>query len=215
MVSLFVRAGVLTILVLGAWLLFSAAFEGERNSSILNQIDNVIAEESAINSYLDYLQSLGDQGRFCSALETHIQTQNKRLFDLLGILEQARQNSLNNQYPIVRKRFQSANAQLYFSLKRFEKECPNREKPLIPILYFFSDTEECGDCQLQAQILDDVGKTCAQPIQIFAFPYEGGIEPIELLVKDYTITHAPTLVIDENKYVGVQGPTFLGKKLNC
>ncbi len=215
MVSVFVKAAILTILILGAWTLLSATFESDRNTQVLNQIDNVISEESAIQSYLTYLHATGDQERFCSVLETHILTQNKRLFDLLGVLEQARLNSLNNQYPIVRKRFQAANAQLFFTLKQFEQQCPNRKQPLVPILYFFSDLEECGDCLLQAGILDDLGKTCSKPVQIFAFPIEGGNEPIELLVKDYNITHAPSLVIDDNVYAGVQSPSSLKEKLNC
>jgi hypothetical protein len=215
MVSIFVKAAILTVLILGAWTLLSATFESDRNTQLLNQIDNVISEESAIQSYLTYLHSTGNEERFCSVLETHILTQNKRLFNLLGVLEQARLNSLNNQYPIVRKRFQAANAQLFFTLKQFEQQCPGREQPLIPILYFFSDLEECGDCLLQAGILDDLGKTCLKPVQIFAFPIEGGNEPIELLVKDYHITHAPTLVINDNVYSGVQSPSALKTKLNC
>lgn len=215
MVGIFTRAAILTAVILASWFLLSSSFEGERNNQLLTQIDNVITEESAISNYLDYLDSTGNTERYCSVLEQHIRTQNKNLFDLLGVLEQARQNSLNNQYSAVRKRFQAANSQLFFSLKQFETRCTQKEKPLVPILYFFTDTENCSDCGLQAQILNELGKACQQPIQVFAFPIEGGIEPIELLVKDYNITKVPSLVIDENIFVGVQSPSKLNELLQC
>jgi hypothetical protein len=130
-------------------------------------------------------------------------------------LEVARKSSLNNQYDAVRKRFQAANSQLYFSLKRFEKKCPDANELQEPILYFFSDNQDCPACELQARVLDDVGATCTKPIQIFAFPIEGGIESIDLLVTDYNITQTPSLVIDENVYAGVQKTSFLKQKLGC
>lgn len=215
MVSPFVKAGVLTAIILASWLLFSLTFEGQRNNELLSDIDTIIAEESATQSYLAYLQSTGDVRRFCTVLGSHIQTQNENLFGLLQSLEAAKKNSLDNQYELVRKRFQAANAQLYFSLLSFQRECPFTEELQQPILYFFSDLEECANCAFQAQILDELGKTCNKPIQIFAFPYEGGIEPIDLLVSDLNITQVPTIVIDEKKYVGVQAPSKLAKLLRC
>jgi hypothetical protein len=215
MVNKFVKAGILTILIIGSWFFFSSFTEGERNNTLIVQIDNVIAEEAAVSSYLDYLESTNNTERLCNVLEEHIGTQNDRLFSLLGILERARQNTFNNQYELVRRRFQSANSQLFFSLKRFEHQCPEQKQPLTPILYFFSDLENCGDCTLQAQILDELGETCKSSIQIFAFPVEGGIEPIKLLVTDYNITVAPSLVIGDSVFPGVQSPSLLNEKLNC
>jgi hypothetical protein len=215
MVNPFVKAFALMLVILVAWFMFGTLFEGERNNTILGEIDSVIQEQSATRAYLDYLSSTQDETRFCSVLHDHIQSQNVRLFGLLATLEETRINSINNQYPLVRKRFQSANAQLFFSLKRFENECQLQEKPLVPILYFFPDKHECAECKLQAQILTELGKTCSAPIQIFAFPIEGGLEPIELLVKDYNITVSPSLVIGENVLEGIQSKSKLNEMLNC
>ena len=142
MVSTFIKAGLLTGLILASWLLFSLTFEGQRNNELLSDIDTIIAEESATQSYLDYLQSTGDTRRFCSVLGSHIQSQNENLFGLLQALDAAKKNSLDNQYELVRKRFQAANAQLYFSLLTFQRQCPNTEELQQPVLYFFSDLEE-------------------------------------------------------------------------
>lgn len=215
MVSTFIKAGILTALILGSWLLFSLTFEGQRNNELLSDIDTIIAEESATQSYLDYIQSTGNIRRFCTVLGSHIQSQNENLFGLLQSLDAAKKNSLDNQYELVRKRFQAANAQLYFSLLSFQRQCPFTEELQQPVLYFFSDLEECSNCAFQAQILDELGNTCGKSIQIFAFPYEGGIEPIDLLVSDLNITQVPTLVIDENKYVGIQAPSKLANVLGC
>ena len=215
MVSIFVRAGILTLLILGAWWLFSINFEGQRNTQLLGQIDAVITQESAIDAYLDYLESSDENERFCSVLLDHISRQNEKLFSLVQLLDQARYNNLENQYSLVRQRFQSANAQLFFSLKKFEKKCPPTEKLNQPILYFFPDNKPCSDCVLQAQILDQVRDACEKPIQIFAFPVEGGIETIDLLVKDYGIRQTPSLVIEDTVYPGVQSPSFLNEKLGC
>ena len=181
----------------------------------MGEIDSLVAQEGAVGSYLDYLKASGDINRFCAGLKTHIQSQNEKLFPLLNELDQARQNNLQNQYSLVRKRFQSANAQLYFLLKRYDIECPSSPELNKPILYFFADVGPCAECTLQAGILDHLRETCKQPIQIFAFPIEGGIEPIDLLVKDYNITHAPSLVINDETYSGVQSPSQLNQLLSC
>ncbi len=214
MVNIFARAGILTLLILTAWFLLSTALEGDRNAQLLGKIDTVISQESAIDAYLDYIESTHNVERYCSVLSDHIEQQNQKLFELLGLLDQARQNTLQNQYTLVRQRFQSANAQLYFSLKQLEQKCPPPNVSKIPILYFFPDNAPCTDCLVQAQILDELRDTCSK-LQIFAFPVEGGIETVDLLVKDYGITQTPSLVIEEKVYAGVQSKTKLNGLLAC
>jgi hypothetical protein len=215
MVNLFVRAGILTILILTAWFLLSTALEGERNNTLLGKIDTVIAEEGAVDAYLEYIESTGDTQRYCEVLTEHIQKQNERLFPLLSLLDQARQNGLQNDYSTVRQRFQAANAKLYFSLKKFEYKCPESNALKQPILYFFPDNANCNECLIQAQILNEIRDSCHQQIQIFAFPVEGGIEPVDLLVKDYGIETTPSLVIGEKVYEGVQSKSTLNALLAC
>jgi len=215
MVNLFIRAGILTILILTAWFLLSTALEGERNNTLLGKIDTVIAEEGAVDAYLEYIESTQDTQRYCDVLTEHIQKQNERLFPLLSLLDQARQNGLQNDYSIVRQRFQAANAKLYFSLKKFETKCTESNALKQPILYFFPDNTNCNECLIQAQILNEVRDTCHQQIQIFAFPVEGGIEPVDLLVKDYGIQKTPSLVVREIVYEGVQSKSKLETLLSC
>jgi hypothetical protein len=215
MVNLFVRAGILTLLILTAWFLLSTALEGERNNTLLGKIDTVIAEEGAVDAYLEYIESTGDTQRYCDVLTEHIQKQNERLFPLLSLLDQARQNGLQNDYSTVRQRFQAANAKLYFSLKKFDYKCPESNALKQPILYFFPDGTNCNECLIQAQILNEVRDACHQQIQIFAFPVEGGIEPVDLLVKDYAIQKTPSLVIEEKVYEGVQSKSTLNALLAC
>ncbi len=215
MVNVFARAGVLTLLILTAWFLLSTALEGDRNALLLGKIDTVISQESAIIAYLDYIESTGDTERYCSVLSDHIEQQNQKLFELLGLLDQTRENSLQNQYQTLRQRFQSANAQLYFSLKQLEQKCPETASTRIPILYFFPDNAPCTDCLVQAQVLNEIRDTCNTNVQIFAFPVEGGIETVDLLVGDYGITQTPSLVIDEKVYPGVQSKQKLSTLLEC
>ncbi|MBM3282090.1 MAG: hypothetical protein FJY86_01975 [Candidatus Diapherotrites archaeon] len=215
MVSPFIKAFILMVIILGTWISFSMVFEGQRNSSLLGEIDSVIQNESAVRSYLEYVHATQDEERYCFVLREHISSQNRKLFGLLDKLEQARVNSINNQYPLVRKQFQSVNAQLFFSLKRFEEECPEKEQPLVPVLYFFPDKHECAECRLQAQILTELGKTCQTPVQIFAFPVEGGIEIIDLLVKDYNISEVPSLVIYDKVHSRIQSSSQLNELLHC
>lgn len=215
MVNIYARAAILTFLIVGAWVIFSYSFEGQRNTQLLSQIDSVITQESATQAYLDYLESTKNAERYCSVLENHIQKQNEKLFPLLSLLDQASHNTLANDYQIVRQRFQSANAQLFFSLKQFEQKCPDSKELKKPILYFFPDNMPCSDCLLQAKILDELKISCTSPLQIFAFPVQGGIETIDLLIADYQIQKTPSLVIQEKVYEGVQSKSKLTQILNC
>ncbi len=215
MVNIYARAALLTLLIVGAWIGFSFTFEGQRTAQLLTQIDAVIAQENATQTYLDYVESTGDTQRYCSVLGNHIQLQNEQLFPLLSELDAASQNLLSNDFETIRERFQSANAQLFFTLKKFEQKCPDSTKLKHPILYFFPDHTMCTDCAVQAKILDTIRDTCEQPIQIFAFPVNGGISTIDLLVRDYQIKTTPSLVIGERVYAGVQSQEKLTGLLGC
>ncbi len=214
MVNVFGRAAILTIIILTAWFLLSSALEGDRNTRLISQIDAVTTQENAINSYLGYLESIHDTERYCTVLNEHIQLQNEKLFPMVGLLDQSRENSLQNQYDLVRQRFISANAQLFFSLKTFQTNCSGTDKLKQPILYFYPDGP-CTDCLIQAQILNEIRDACKTPIQIFAFPVEGTSEVSSLLVKDYSIQKTPSLVIDDRVYEGVQTKNKLNPLLNC
>lgn len=214
MVNVFGRAAVLTIIILTAWFLLSSALEGDRNTRLLAQIDAVTTQENAIMSYLTYLETTNDSERYCAVLNEHIQLQNEKLFPLVALLDEARENSLQNQYDLVRQRFISANAQLFFSLKTFQTKCPDSTDFKQPILYFYPDGP-CTDCLIQAQILNEVRDACKTPIQIFAFPVEGTSEVSSLLVKDYSIQKTPSLVIEDKVYEGVQTKNKLNSLLQC
>ncbi len=214
--SVYWKALIVTLLILGAWFLLSSTFESQRNTQLIQQIDAIITQESASSTYLSYVESTGDVERYCAVLHEHISLQNEKLFALLQVLEQTRYNTLDNQYRIAHERFQSANAQLYFSLKQAQVKCKEAvQKNNEPILYFYADKADCTDCGVQAQVLDYLRETCGKKLQIFAFPSEGGPSPIALLVKDYNITLAPSLVIGEQKYEGVQSPSTLSALLAC
>jgi hypothetical protein len=214
MVNIFGRAAILTILILTAWFLLSSALEGDRNARLTSQIDAVMTQENAVNAYLDYLKTTNDTQRYCSVLSEHIQLQNEKLFPLVGLLDQARENSLQNQYDLVRQRFISANAQLFFSLKTYQTTCPDAQLMRQPILYFYPDGP-CTDCLIQAQILNEIRDSCTQNVQIFAFPVEASSEVSALLVKDYSIQKTPSLVIQEKVYEGVQNKSKLNTLLSC
>lgn len=214
MVNIFGRAAILTILILTAWFLLSSALEGDRNTRLISQIDAVMTQENAIAAYLDYLETTQEKERYCTVLSEHIQVQNEKLFPLVTLLDQARENSLQNQYDLVRQRFISANAQLFFSLKTYQTKCENAQDMRQPILYFYPDGP-CTDCLIQAQLLNEVRDTCQTTIQIFAFPVEGTSEVSALLVKDYSIQKTPSLVIDDKVYEGVQTKNTLNTILNC
>lgn len=214
MVNVFARAAVLTIIIITAWFLLSSALEGDRNTRLISQIDTVTTQENAVNAYLDYLKTTQNTERYCAVLSEHIQVQNEKLFPLVSLLDQARENSLQNQYDLVRQRFISANAQLFFSLKTYQANCPDAQDLRQPILYFYPDGP-CTDCLIQAQILNEIRDTCTQNVQIFAFPIEGSSEISSLLVKDYSIQKTPSLVIDDIVLPGVQTMSKLNTLLKC
>ncbi len=215
MVNIFGRAAILTLLILTAWFLLSTALEGERNAKILAAIDSITMQEEATSAYLDYLESTGNIERYCTVFKEHIQKETQKLFPLVALLDQSRQNSLQDHYESIRQQFQATNAKVYFSLKLFEQKCTDTEGLNQPILYFFPDNQTCSDCLLQAQILNEIRDTCGKPLQIFAFPSNTETQPVSLLVKDYQIDKIPALVIDEKLYEGVQGKKFLESILQC
>ncbi|GIU68873.1 MAG: hypothetical protein KatS3mg002_0109 [Candidatus Woesearchaeota archaeon] len=85
--------------------------------------------------------------------------------------------------------------------KNFKKTCPD-DSDFVTVLYFFSDTKNCPDCEKQAAVLNYYKDKLNENLLIFAIDetFEDKESLIKLLKQAYEINSYPSIIIGEKKY---------------
>ncbi len=90
----------------------------------------------------------------------------------------------------------------YWLLAQKAKDICNHD--VVTILSFYSDQEECPNCDQQSFILTYMKQVIGERLLIFSFNVKTLDEPlIGILQSAYNITEYPSLVMNENPYLGL------------
>lgn len=150
---------------------------------------------------------------YCDLLgERLIQIANSNTKFLEKLEEYEKVNIFSGDYKKLKTTFSLRNLELFFYYSDYKKTC---KKDVHYILYFYPDGQECTDCKIQANVLDNVRDICKNTV-VFAFPNNSDVNVINLLVSKYGITQVPSIIIDDGKTLaGITSKEDILKKLNC
>jgi len=118
--------------------------------------------------------------------------------------------NLFSEFFVLKKQFLLANINLY-RLSTLQKDyCNSRHSDL---LYVYSSRQDCYNCKVQGQIIDNVRKSCN--VRVFVLDNEENLASLNIIKKQYGIESAPAVMVDGKLYSGVQTETRLKELLNC
>lgn len=154
-----------------------------------------------------------DSNSYCDLLgERLIQIANTNTKFLDKLDEYEKVNIFSGDYKKLKTTFSLRNLELFFYYSDYKKSC---KENVHYILYFYPNEQECLDCKVQANILDNVRDKCKNTV-VFAFPSNSDVNVINLLVLRYNITQVPSIVIDgKEKLSGVISKENILKTINC
>lgn len=197
-------AAVITAIIFLLGLALGIIVDLERLSAL--QEDNT-AQELNYNSlqlqYL-YLGNLGEEENVCPVLQVALENSITELSASLEAFERYSENTLlsDNRYETLQRKYLQDNLRYWIFSQQLQERC---ESDVVNILYFFSE-ENCAICQNQGTILTYYKQKLDDELLVFPINIDlsEGEQFLNILTTGYNVTQLPTIIVNDEKYEGVQ-----------
>ena len=197
--EIYIVAALITSGVFLLGLLLGLVIEGKRTDYIESVSKKQNLDFSSLQVQYAFIDQLS-QEKNCNAVAKTFEENIKNLESTrLRIENFDRDATLNkNEFDLLKRDYTLAQLRYWLLAKRTKELCGS---DIVSILYFFSDDEECPNCNQQAFVLTYLKKLFKENLLIFSFDSKFEKEPmINLLKKSYDIARYPTLIIEDKKY---------------
>lgn len=198
-----IKAVGFTFLMLLLGILVGLQMDELRQDRISGELREANLQTETFTVLQNYLE--GSDENFCQLAEVRLPDVAERNAELGAELQRFESEDLNDQseYEYLRERYYNNQLELYMLVNEFNDRCGETGDA---ILYFFDDSTES---QQQGAVLDEVGQD-NDNTYIFSFSKEIADNPeirdspvLNVLLEDYEVEEAPTLVINgEEKIEG-------------
>lgn len=214
MVNKYLLALLLTSVLVFVGFSFTRWTDEQRLMEFKNAFDESALDSQSIEHLLLYEAIFSDKENVCPAIRTGIESQIARTRSVLSELEVAQKQNVFSNFEIVKKKYHNQNIQLYLLVQKAINDCGYSD--IEPVVFFYSDKDNCPDCIAEGKTLDSLAVSCPN-IRVFAFPYDLGIPVVDVLKVKYGVTKAPAVVIKGERYDGAVSGQYLlsSSKLNC
>ncbi len=190
-------------------------YDDAKIASIEGTVRSLSTESDETRLLLYYGQLFGSQDpkALCQAIEYSQKKNLDKGYALVNTLRTFEKANLLAQYEQVRRQYYINNAELWLQTTAARANCGSANGTLA---LFFTDTlTTCSDCLVQGEVLDQLRSTCPN-LQVITLASDLGIGPIEVAKKQFSVTRAPAIVIDNNRTLqGVKTRDQLAKELGC
>ncbi|GEM_PF-1142048 len=212
--SIFIKAGIITIILLILSLIVGGYVENMAYSKISGELIKINEDQEAIL----ILQSFADENdtsRVCNLLKSQMDSINGKIYILRSELEAQTSTSMIKDYDMIRREYFIANARLLSLTKQHAKKCGGNDEI---ILFFYTSEKQCPECHAQGRIIDEVRQRCAN-VRVFSFPTDVDMLILKSFMAYYGMVQSPSVVIDRvGRYEVFNGPASaedIITKINC
>ncbi|MBI2541950.1 hypothetical protein HYV80_04530 [Candidatus Woesearchaeota archaeon] len=204
----YVIAGVITLGIFLLGLFLGLAIEGKR----VNYIESVSRRQNldfgSLQLQYAFIDQLSQDNNCLAVQKTFEHNINNLESTRIRLENFNRDATLNkNELDILKNEYILAQIRYWLLAERTKEVCGS---DIVNILYFFSDEEECPDCEKQAFVLTYLKKKFKDKLLIFSFDSKFKDEPmIGLLKNTYAVDKYPSLVIEGNPSSGFKDKNAL------
>ena len=199
----YIIAGTITLGIFLLGLFLGLTIEGKR----VNYIESVGRKQnldfSSLQLQYAFIDQLSQEKNCLAVQKTFEQNINNLESTRIRLENFNRAATLNKkEFDILKNEYLLAQIRYWLLAERTRELCG---ADIVNILYFFSDEEECHDCEKQAFVLTYLKKKFKDKLLIFSFDSQFEAEPmIPLLKKTYNVSIYPTIVIGGKPYAKFQ-----------
>jgi len=210
--NLFLIAFLITVCLLSVILIIGNIMNNSRKTYVNDQMQ-IITDVSELQVYSLMTDVYGDK-MACLAFNKKLQQWDKSLWDLglkLETYRTATEEFQKDQFYIDQKNKFNDNEVLYLMfLTKVKKECKFNQNI---VSFFYQNSYDCKKCDDQSFILTDIKQELGENVSIFSFDADLNITNTHILMDYYDIKELPCIVINEQKYCGIQDKKFIMQKL--
>lgn len=199
----YVIAGIITLGVFLLGLFLGLAIEGKRVNYIESAGKRQNLDFSSLQLQYAFIDQLSQEKNCLAVQKTFEQNINNLESTRIRLENFDRDATLNrNELDMLKNEYILAQIRYWLLAERTRKLCGS---DIVSILYFFSDEDECQDCEKQAFVLTYLKKKFKDRLLIFSFDSKFDNEPMVPLLKNtYNVTAYPTIVIGSRPLAGFQ-----------
>ena len=150
----------------------------------------------------------------CVAFSTKLEQWDKSLWDLGSKLETYRAATEEFQkdpfYLEQKKKFNDNEVLYLMFLTKVNKDCKINQDI---ISFFYQNSGDCKKCDDQSFILTDIKMDLGSNVSIFSFDTDLNLTNTNILMEYYDIKQLPCIVINEQKFCGIQDKKFILQKM--
>jgi len=197
----YIIAGIITLLIFSLGLTLGIVLENHRYGIVEDINKQQDLKYSSLQLQYLYLSSFNNKNS-CPLLQATLKGAIRDLSDSLGdvIAYEEEENPTSTKAIFIQRRYVLDNLRYWLLAAQSRQEC---DLAIVPIVYFYTD--DCGSCPNQGTILSHFKGIFGD--QLLVFPINLDLreqEPmVEVMMKQFNITHVPSLVIDDVKHEGV------------
>ncbi|MBN2142013.1 hypothetical protein JW711_01665 [Candidatus Woesearchaeota archaeon] len=209
---IFLAAFLITAFMLLTILLLGNLMNLQRKEYVEDKM-SIISDLNEIQTYTLMSDVYGNK-LACLAFKKKLQEWDQTLWDLGLKLERYRVATEEFQkdpfYQEQKKKFND-NQVLYMSfLTKVNRDC---ELNVNIISFFYQNSEECKKCDDQSFVLTDIKRELEDEVSIFSYDMDLGLTNLDLLKEYYEIDQYPCVVINEQRFCGMQDKSFIIRKV--
>jgi len=210
--NLFLIAFLITVCLLSVILLIGNIMNNSRKTYVTDQMQ-IITDVSELQTYSLMTDVYGDK-MACVAFKQKLHQWDKSLWDLGIKLESYRvatEEFEKDPFYIEQKNKFNENEVLYLMfLTKVKKDCQLNQNI---ISFYYQNSYDCKKCDDQSFILTDIKQELQENVSIFSFDADLNLTNTKIMMDYYGITQLPCIVINEEKYCGIQDKKFILQKL--
>lgn len=173
----------------------STYFSNRRVESIKQIQDNIAVDILSSETQYDLLKEVPCGNVSGSMLSPELSA----LGDKLSHAENERGVS-DDDIIYLKKYYSLLEVKDYILSKRLVEKCGSEKKPVF-IIYFYSNTGDCQDCEKEGYVLTRL-KEKYPDLRVYSFDYNLSLSAIDSMKTIYRIKSLPALVIEDKTYTG-------------
>jgi hypothetical protein len=207
-VNPFLKAALLTLVVVALALAMAAQLDAVRASELRNSIDGALFQNQERQVALHFGRVMAnDTAAQCTYLARMRAKQLNDTYPLaLKIQDYEKNNLFNREYENIKTTYFLGVSDSYISAFEQQQACGGDE---IPVLLIYREKTDCPECRAQNQVLSGLVAARCADVRIYSLPYDYPLMPLQMLADRYNVTDASrapvTIIGDKIRLEGLRG----------
>ncbi len=211
--NLFIIAFFITLFLFIS-ILFIGSIIGEKRQEFINtEISKLYVDLNEMQTFILMSETYGRR-MACLASKEKLKELDHNIWTLGQKIDEYRiatEEFKEDPYYKQQKKIFNENEVFYLLLlTQLKQQC---ELDHAIISFFYTNSDDCPDCDAQSFVLADINREINEKLSIFYFDNELNISSIKLLRQYYNITEYPCMTINDEPYCGMHDKKEVMKKI--